>query len=103
MALPRSKRFNRGHLHGLIDNVVWRLIGDLKKYPGNPRRHPESQIAGLMKSIRRFWTNPILVRGRHHPGRSWPLGSGKAPGHDRGPDPYDQWPERVREAGRSDS
>ena len=61
MALPRSKRFNRGHLHGLIGNVVWRLIGDLKKYPGNPRRHPESQIAGLMKSIRRFWTNPILV------------------------------------------
>jgi len=61
MALPRSKRFNRGHLHGLIGNVVWRPIGDLKKYPGNPRRHPESQIAGLMKSIRRFWTNPILV------------------------------------------
>jgi ParB-like chromosome segregation protein Spo0J len=44
-----------------MDRVVWRPIGELKEFPGNPRRHPESQIAGLMKSIRRFWTNPILV------------------------------------------
>jgi DNA modification methylase len=33
----------------------------LKPFPGNPRRHPESQIAGLMKSIRKVWTNPILI------------------------------------------
>jgi DNA modification methylase len=33
----------------------------LKEFPGNPRRHPEAQIASLMKSIGRFWTNPILV------------------------------------------
>jgi DNA modification methylase len=46
---------------GLMDRVVWRAIDGLKEFPGNPRRHPESQIAGLMKSIRRFWTNPILV------------------------------------------
>jgi hypothetical protein len=46
---------------GLMDRVVWRPIGGLKEVLGNPRRHPESQIAGLMKSIRRFWTNPILV------------------------------------------
>jgi ParB-like chromosome segregation protein Spo0J len=44
-----------------MGNVVWRPIGDLNEFLGNPRRHPESQIAGLMKSIRRFWTNPILV------------------------------------------
>jgi DNA modification methylase len=46
---------------GLMDRVVWRAIGELKGFPGNPRRHPESQIAGLMKSIRQVWTNPILI------------------------------------------
>jgi hypothetical protein len=46
---------------GLMERVVWRAIGDLKPFPGNPRRHPESQIAGLMKSIRKVWTNPILI------------------------------------------
>ena len=61
MALPRRKGSTRGHLRGLMGNVDWRPIGDLKKYPGNPRRHPESQIAGLMKSIRHYWTNPILI------------------------------------------
>jgi ParB-like chromosome segregation protein Spo0J len=44
-----------------MDRVVWRPIGELQEFSGNPRRHPEGQIAGLMKSIRRFWTNPILV------------------------------------------
>jgi ParB-like chromosome segregation protein Spo0J len=33
----------------------------LKPFPGNPRRHPESQVAGLMKSIGKVWTNPILI------------------------------------------
>ena len=61
MALPRPKSFNRGVPRGLMDHVVWRTIGELKEFPGNPRRHPESQIASLMKSIQRFWTNPILV------------------------------------------
>jgi hypothetical protein len=61
MALPRRKGSSRGQLRGLMGNVVWRPIGKLKEFPGNPRRHPESQIANLMKSIRRFWTNPILV------------------------------------------
>ena len=46
---------------GLMERVVWRAIGDLKPFPGNPRRHPECQIAGLMKSIRKVWTNPILI------------------------------------------
>jgi ParB-like chromosome segregation protein Spo0J len=44
-----------------MDRVVWRPLSELKEFPENPRRHPESQIAGLMKSIRRFWTNPILI------------------------------------------
>jgi hypothetical protein len=39
----------------------WRAIGDLKQFPGNPRQHPECQIARLMKSIQRVWTNPILI------------------------------------------
>ena len=60
MALPRPKSFTRGP-RGLMDRVVWLPIGALKEFPDNPRRHPESQIAGLMRSIRRFWTNPILI------------------------------------------
>jgi DNA modification methylase len=46
---------------GLLASITWRAIGDLKPYPNNPRRHPESQIAGLMKSIDLVWTNPILI------------------------------------------
>ena len=44
-----------------MDRVIWRPLSELKEFPGNPRRHPERQIAELMKSIRRFWTNLILV------------------------------------------
>ena len=61
MALLKQKGLGCREPRGLMDRVVWRPIGELKEFPGNPRRHPESQIAGLMKSIRRFWTNPILV------------------------------------------
>ncbi len=46
---------------GLTERIVWRAIGDLKQFPGNPRQHPECQIARLMKSIQRVWTNPILI------------------------------------------
>jgi hypothetical protein len=46
---------------GLQDKIVWRRIDDLKPFPGNPRRHPEAQIAGLMRSIKQFWSNPILI------------------------------------------
>ncbi len=46
---------------GLQDKIVWRAIDDLKPFPGNPRRHPEAQIASLMRSIEQFWTNPILI------------------------------------------
>jgi ParB-like chromosome segregation protein Spo0J len=44
-----------------MDKIVWRRAGELKPFPGNPRRHPESQIAGLMKSIDLVWTNSILI------------------------------------------
>src|SRR5271156_1026832 len=46
---------------GLKDKIVWLAIGDLKPFRGNPRRHPEDQIARLMRSIERVWTNPILI------------------------------------------
>jgi len=61
MALLKQKGLKRRQPRGLMDHIVWRPIGELKEFPGNPRRHPEAQIASLMKSIRRFWTNPILV------------------------------------------
>src|SRR3974377_719790 len=59
--LRNQKAPNSRPSRGLMDCGVWHPIGDLKEFPGNPRRHPEGQIAALMKSIRRFWTNPILV------------------------------------------
>jgi len=48
---------------GLLKQIIWRSIGSLKPFPDNPRRHPESQIAALMKSIKRVWTIPILIDG----------------------------------------
>jgi hypothetical protein len=45
----------------LLARITWRATGDLKPFLNNPRRHPESQIAGLMKSIDLVWTNPILI------------------------------------------
>ena len=61
MALLKQRAPRRRKPCGLMDRVVWRPIGELKEFSSNPRRHPESQIASLMKSIRSFWTNPILV------------------------------------------
>jgi hypothetical protein len=46
---------------GLKDKIAWLAIDELKPFPGNPRRHPEEQIARLMRSIDRVWTNPILI------------------------------------------
>jgi ParB-like chromosome segregation protein Spo0J len=57
----RLAKPQRGQLRGLTERVVWHAIDDLKPFLGNPRRHPESQIASLMKSIRKVWTNPILI------------------------------------------
>jgi hypothetical protein len=56
----RRKRFARLR-RGLSRQIVWRAISSLKPFPKNPRRHPEAQIAALMKSISRVWTNPILI------------------------------------------
>src|ERR1700738_2461843 len=46
---------------GLKDKIAWVAIRDLKTLPANPRRQPEDQIARLMRSIERVWTNPILI------------------------------------------
>jgi len=61
MALQKQRSQKRRNSRGLMNHVVWRPVSQLKEFPGNPRRHPDGQIAGLMRSIRRFWTNPILV------------------------------------------
>ena len=57
----KRKTSGQQKARGLMDRVVWRRIDELKKFPGNPRCHPDRQIAGLMKSIRHVWTNPILI------------------------------------------
>ena len=46
---------------GLKDKIAWLAVDDLKPFPGNPRQHPETQIACLMRSIEQVWTNPILI------------------------------------------
>src|SRR4029077_16119134 len=51
---PRASR-------GIEDRIFWGTTDGLKDFPSKPRRHPESQIANLMKSIGNVWTNPILV------------------------------------------
>ena len=61
MGMRIRKSSNSGQHRGLTHRIVWRPIGALKEFPGNPRRHPESQLAILMKSIKRLWTNPILI------------------------------------------
>jgi len=53
----RASPKTQGRLpRGLTERIVWHSVDDLKPFPGNPRQHPESQIAGLMKSIRKVWT-----------------------------------------------
>ena len=61
MGLEGQRSQKGRNSRGLLDRIIWRPLSELREFPGNPRRHPERQIAGLMKSIRRFWTNPILV------------------------------------------
>jgi ParB-like chromosome segregation protein Spo0J len=46
---------------GLAHRIVFRRIDDLRPFPDNPRRHPQSQIAALMKNIKRICTIPILI------------------------------------------
>src|SRR5947208_9659305 len=46
---------------GLKDKITWVALEDLRPFPGNPRQHPEAQIARLMRSIEQVWTNPILI------------------------------------------
>jgi DNA modification methylase len=52
---------NPSKSRGIQKRIVWQATDQLKDFPSNPRRHPESQIANLMKSIAHVWTSPILV------------------------------------------
>jgi len=46
----------------IASSVVWRNPSELKPFPGNPRQHPEKQLALLNRSISSFGiTNPALV------------------------------------------
>ena len=60
---PATPTYNLGPSapRGLKDKIAQVAIADLKPFPGNPRQHPEAQIARLMRSIEQFWTNPILI------------------------------------------
>ena len=46
---------------GLKEKISLVALEDLRPFPGNPRQHPGAQIARLMRSIERVWTNPILI------------------------------------------
>lgn len=46
---------------GLAERIVLRPVTGVKPFPNNPRKNPDQQIARLMKSIKRVWTNPILI------------------------------------------
>jgi len=61
LCAPQRELSRASRSRGLLDRIVWRAIAWLKPFPGNPRRHPEAQIARLMKNIKRFWTIPILI------------------------------------------
>jgi ParB-like chromosome segregation protein Spo0J len=57
----RPKKAACSQRRGLLKQIVLRDVDSLKSFPKNPRRHPEPQIAALMKNIRRCWTIPILI------------------------------------------
>lgn len=50
-----------GQSRSLAQSVTWLPAGALTPFPGNPRVHPEAQIAALMRAIKRRWTNPVLI------------------------------------------
>jgi DNA modification methylase len=45
----------------MAKEVVLLQTSKLKPFPGNPRKHPQSQISNLMRVIAKGWTNPILI------------------------------------------
>ena len=68
--MPRNSTRARQGLHNpapgvrsiLASEITWCEPESLKRFPGNPRRHPEVQIRALMRNIaRQGWTNPILT------------------------------------------
>jgi len=61
MVMAIQQKGLKAQSRGLMAKIVWRSLQDLKPFPNNPRHHPEAQIAQLMKSMCRVWTNPVLV------------------------------------------
>jgi DNA modification methylase len=61
MLVTSHRKEPKVQTRGLTNQIVWRNLQELKPFPNNPRRHPEAQIARLMKSMGRVWTNPILI------------------------------------------
>jgi hypothetical protein len=51
----------RAQIRDLTNRVVRRQLCEIRPYPNNPRRHPEVQIARLMKNIERMWMAPIFI------------------------------------------
>jgi hypothetical protein len=49
----------------LADRVISLPVASIKPFPNNPRRHPRAQIEALLRSIKRGWTNPILIDETH--------------------------------------
>jgi DNA modification methylase len=60
-SVKRNAGASSNLLADVVQTIIWKPVDWLRPYPGNPRRHPEAQIAALMKSIMRRWTNPILI------------------------------------------
>ncbi len=45
----------------MAKEIVLLPSAKLRPFPGNPRKHPQSQISNLMRAIANGWTNPILI------------------------------------------
>ena len=47
----------------LVNKIKLKDIGEIRKYPNNPKKHPKDQIDSLVKSIKEFgFTVPIIIK-----------------------------------------
>ena len=68
---------------GLAEKIIWRPIGELKPFPGNPRRHPESPNHLPEEEHPALLDDPDFDRrNRDHSCWSWPAASGNAREHE---------------------
>ena len=56
--LAPSRSQNPAPRPQMAKEVVFLPTSKLKPFPGNPRKHPQSQISNLMRVIAKGWTNP---------------------------------------------